>query len=177
MAQLWSRDSTTRAWVLNRIEGKRAILRPTERPMLGPLIEGECASAAMLECHHTGDRETWALLVPCGNDAEVNGAAVLAGIHILGDGDTLRLDGFGPFFLSTETLACVEQFPHQLDNTFCPRCKLNLATGEPAVRCPKCRTWHHEGEHRRCWTYTPTCALCPQATAFDVGYEWTPAEL
>jgi len=121
--------------------------------------------------------ERWALLCPDADEVYVNGAALALGIHLLKDRDAIRLAGGRLFFFSTEELASVRAFPGLERTVFCPRCKLVIEQGSPAVRCPQCRTWHHQSDDFPCWHYADHCALCDQQTAEDNGYRWSPDDL
>jgi hypothetical protein len=80
-------------------------------------------------------------------------------------------------FYSTERLALVEEFPGANAPAYCPRCKQAIASGHPAVKCPGCGVYYHQSNELPCWTYTDVCALCPQSTALDAGYQWSPEAL
>ena len=120
--------------------------------------------------------------VVLGSDAvRVNGMPLDLGIHVLRDRDELRVGNTRAFF-SAESLAVVEPFPGSERPTLCPRCKLEIEAGKAAVRCPKCRVWHHQcpGEPDKlgCWLYSEKCAAdCGQPTALDAGFRWTPEDL
>ena len=99
------------------------------------------------------------------------------GIVALSDRDEIRpADGL-PLFFSTETLARVEPFPASGARGFCPRCKQHIEPGTPAVRCPGCSLWYHMSDEFPCWTYAPQCSACPQETALDADFRWTPEDL
>jgi hypothetical protein len=121
------------------------------------------------------------VFVVLGTDAvRVNGVPLDLGIHVLRDRDELRVGSARAFF-SAETLAAVEPFPGSGGPTLCPRCKLEIESGKAAVRCPKCRVWHHQcpddPEKLGCWLYSEKCATdCGQPTALDAGLRWTPEE-
>lgn len=122
----------------------------------------------------TSAPERWVLLCSDTVEVRVNGAALALGIHLLEDRDAIRLGDGRLFFFSTEELATVRAFPGLERAVFCPRCKLVIEQGSPAVRCPQCRTWHHQSDDLPCWHYADHCALCDQQTAEDNGYRWTP---
>jgi len=124
----------------------------------------------------TGHRagETWVLLAGPKAGASINGVRLSLGIRSLRDRDEIRIGGERLFYFSTERLAVMEPFPGSAPNAFCPRCRQAIASGDLAVKCPACGVWHHKSEDLPCWTYSETCALCPQATAMDAGYRWTP---
>jgi hypothetical protein len=104
----------------------------------------------------------------------LNGFAPVAGGRVLQDHDEIRVHGCGTLFFSAETLAHVEAFPGTGNIIHCGRCRLPIQNAQTAVRCPSCGIWHHEMAERKCWTYSPACAFCPQATALDAGYSWVP---
>jgi hypothetical protein len=81
----------------------------------------------------------------------------------------------GRVFFSLERLARVVPFDG-VDKSHCPRCQTVIERGTPAVRCPQCGVWHHESDEFRCWTYSPTCALCDQPTELEGSFRWTPEE-
>jgi hypothetical protein len=125
-------------------------------------------------------RETWTLMSrPKGAAVRVNGIPLLAGLRVLRDRDEILFEGANRIYFSSERLAIVEAFPGSGQPAFCPRCKLEITRGTPAVRCPNpdCRIWHHQAEEYPCWTYSEHCSLCNQLTALDSGYRWTPENL
>ena len=121
------------------------------------------------------------VFVVLGSDAvRVNGVPLDLGIHVLRDRDELRVGSTRAFF-SAESLAAIEPFPGSVGPTLCPRCKLEVEAGKAAVRCPKCRVWHHqcpeEPDELGCWLYSEKCAAdCGQPTALDAGFRWTPED-
>jgi hypothetical protein len=123
------------------------------------------------------DDGAWVVLGP--SSVRVNGAPLDLGIRVLADRDELRVGGARVFF-STETRAAIEPYPGSERTVLCPRCKLQMMAGTPAVRCPKCHVWHHqsaEPDGLPCWTYTEHCAAdCDQPTALDAGFRWTPED-
>jgi hypothetical protein len=121
-----------------------------------------------------GDGTGWVIVGPAA--VAVNGSRLDTGIRVLRDRDELRAAA-GRVFFSTESLAVVVPFPDTGRKTFCPRCKLEIAPGSPAVRCPACGVWHHQSEEFPCWTYAPRCALCDHPSALDAGYRWVPEDL
>jgi len=80
-------------------------------------------------------------------------------------------------FFSTELLAGVTPYPGSERPILCARCKAEIATASPAVRCPRCGAWHHQSDELPCWTYAERCSVCDQPTALDAGFAWTPEEL
>ena len=127
-------------------------------------------AAAVLHRTHAG----WVVIGAPG--VHVNGAPLDTGIRLLRDRDELRAGGRRTFF-SGESLAEVVLFPGGERSVFCPRCRLEVAPGSPAVRCPGCNVWHHQTDDMPCWTYGDHCTLCEQPTALDVGFRWTPEGL
>jgi hypothetical protein len=116
----------------------------------------------------------WVLCAPPTRGVQVNGLPLLAGIHVLEDRDEIAIDGRCLFF-STEVLATMEEYTGAA--VFCPRCKQAISTGQRVVRCPRCSAVHHQTEELPCFTYAPTCSLCPQLSDLNAGYQWTPEEL
>jgi hypothetical protein len=126
----------------------------------------------------SGD-EQWVVVNAPGRVLRINGMALATGIRVLSHRDELRVAGLaGRVFFSLEGLARVVPFDG-LEGSRCPRCQQAIELGSPAVRCPqpRCGVWHHESEEFRCWTYSPTCALCDQPTELDAGFRWTPDEV
>jgi hypothetical protein len=118
----------------------------------------------------------WALVAGRGARVLQNGDAVVLGLALLRHKDELRVGGAAPLYFSSERLAAVEPCARD-DAPRCPRCAHPIARGEAAVRCPGCGVLHHELAERPCWTHLPRCALCPQATALDADFTWTPEGL
>ena len=159
MAHLWllekdPMEATARAWSPRPLEGDALAVPP----------------ARLLRAADEG----WVVVGPPA--VSVNGSPLDTGIRVLRDRDELRA-GSGRVFFSTESLAVVAPLPVTGKTTFCPRCKLEIAPGSPAVRCPGCGVYHHQSEEFPCWTYSVTCALCDYPTALDAGYRWVPEEL
>jgi hypothetical protein len=148
-----------------------------ERPRAIDLDDTPYIGGALL-IHTPRIRSGWLLLADRFTRARVNGAEVLGGLRALQDRDEIRVPRLGTCYFSTESLARVQEFPKDARRSFCPRCKLALEAGVPAVRCPAgdCGVWHHQSEELPCWTYAGTCSLCPQPTSLDAGYRWTPWE-
>jgi hypothetical protein len=124
-----------------------------------------------------GEAPVWALVEAAGRgDVRINGFPAVAGMRVLQDRDELRMASHEPLFFSSETLAHVEEFPGSERPIFCGRCRQPMEKGQLAVRCPnpQCGIWYHQTAALPCWTYTPTCAFCPQSTAPDAGYQWMP---
>ena len=149
---------------------------PREAAEWSPLpLEGESLAVSAARLVRTTDAGGgWVVVGPC--SVSVNGSRLDTGIRVLRDRDELRAAG-GRMFFSSESLAVVVPFPDPGKTTFCPRCKLAIAPGSPAVRCPQCGVWHHQSEELPCWVYSVSCSLCDHPTALDAGYRWVPGEL
>lgn len=134
--------------------------------------------ALVWRCTSGSGIDAWLLLTSPETGLYVNDTAVGTGIRLLADRDAIRLPGADAHYFSTERLARVEPLP-DLDDIFCPRCKLPIDKGGLAVACSGCGVYHHEdtGSARNCWTYSPTCALCDQSTAIGADDRWTPEAL
>jgi len=165
MAHLWREDQflglAEPAWVVQPLDGEAAV----------PL--GGASAAALLLRSRSDEGESWLALSATPSGVALNGAPLRARIRVLADRDEIRIRGFGRVFFSTEELACIVPFAGTPTTTYCPRCKLVLAPGWPAVRCPSCRRWYHQSHEYPCWTYTAQC-LCGHPTALDAGFQWTP---
>jgi hypothetical protein len=157
MAHLWTRESSAGEW--------------SPVALIGDALD---VSPGMLLRRASVEPEVWVLV--SSSAVHVNGARLSAGIRILCDRDELRAGGHRSFF-STESLAKIVPFPGADRPVFCARCKLEIAAGTPAVRCPRCTVWHHQTEQLPCWTYSPQCAICDQPSALDAGFVWSPEEL
>ena len=148
---------------------------PDEGPPVLPL------NCAILRRCDTDSGPRWALLAPPGAKLHFNGDSLRLGIGVLRDRDEIRIEdpqgNSRRYFFSTEELARVETLP-PVPSAACPRCKLALMPGDPAVRCPTCGVWHHQTDDRPCWTYAERCAACQsQPTDLAASYRWTPEEL
>jgi hypothetical protein len=125
--------------------------------------------------------ECWALLTSPEAHVHHNAQRVLLGLVVLADRDEIRVtDALSPqgrrFYFSAQSMARVEPAPAGLAS--CPRCKLPIDAQSPAIRCPRCRAWHHQRDDRPCWTYADRCASChDQDTSPDGHLSWTPEEI
>jgi hypothetical protein len=175
MAHLWFRDEDG-VWGVMPMNG-RAVDVSVYPPRL--LAEGfrivEGAPSAVIGVG-AGAVPVWVLMVGGTGDVRVNGFPPVAGMRVLQDRDEIRAAVGDPLFFSTETLAHVEEFPGSERTVYCGRCRQAMVKGQMAVRCPngQCAIWYHQTEQLPCWTYTPTCAFCPQSTSLDAGFTWTP---
>jgi hypothetical protein len=147
-----------------------AIARWSHQPLAGAVDLG---SAARLQPATTAEGACWVLLGP--PSVRVNGQPASTGIVVLRDRDEICTDGRRVFF-SSETLAVVTPYPGAAEPLLCPRCRIEITAGTPAVCCPGCRTWLHqnEAEELPCWTHAPFCTQCDQPTALDAGFRWSP---
>ena len=144
-------------------------------PLAAPVTEPGGIPARLLPAPAPGG-ENWVVL--CDTSAvAVNGVPVTLGIRVLADRDALTAPPVPPVFFSTERLACVESFAGAERPLTCPRCKDPVESGSKVVRCPQCGVVHHQTDELPCWTYAEHCALCPQPTALDGAYRWTPEGL
>jgi hypothetical protein len=175
MAHLWI-ETHPGDWAVVPLEHPRVQLADV-LALCGAAAHRETEPDGVLVQDATIDRSPWHLLAPYGASLWVNGLPLLAGIHVMGDRDQISAADGTAMFFSTEALARVAPMPATERPMMCPRCRQRIATGDAAVRCPQCALWHHESEQYPCWTYAATCALCPQPTALDAGYQWTPMEL
>lgn len=174
MAHLWNLDASD-DWVLTILENDEVTL--VDRSLKSADDELFEAEAQLLLRRFGNRRDAWALVSNAHLETRVNGMRVMAGLTILADHDEIRTLGGPAWFFSTETQAHVEPFPGSEARGFCPRCKLTIAEGTPAVHCPACGLWYHQSEEYPCWTYAPQCAACPQPTELGAGFRWTPEEL
>ena len=177
MAHLWTRPADIwEPFLLDAAVYELGALLPAAVP---DLLRDRCASSVMAGLRRVGDdtQGTWALVVAPRSRVLINGARIIVGIAVLTDRDEIRLPDGRCLFFSTETLAFVGPFPASGTRGFCPRCKQAIAPASAAVRCPGCGLWHHSSDDFPCWTYGPHCAACPQDTALDAGFRWTPEEL
>ena len=165
MAHLWERDPDT-DWAPRPLpEG--------EPSFLGPDRDG---GPVLMPCRLESG-EAWVLLSRPAAGVRVNGVPVVAGISVLDDRDEIRVGSARQAYFSTECLARIVPFSGAGREVACPRCRLALVAGSPAVQCPHCGVWHHQSDEYPCWTYCETCALCEQSTDLSAGYTWTPEGL
>ncbi len=176
MAHLWIWDSSQ--WTVMQL-GDAAFslsaLHPAGTPPgPEPAIEAE---ALLMPGWDQQAARSWVLIAGERSEVRVNGTLPTAGIRILRDRDEIRLPGAEPYYFSTECLAAVVPFAGSGPAAFCPRCKQALEPAHPCVKCPGCGIVYHESADLPCWTYSETCALCPQPTSMEAGYRWTPEDL
>ena len=178
MAVLWVRQEDAEApWGIVALGDHDGLVltgeatQPVRRPQDGEPGNGQVS----LLRHGTAGSEEWVLVAGGTRSARVNGVPVCLGMRALGHKDEIAIDCQRAFF-STERMARVEPFPGAERPVFCPRCKLEIEKGTPAVRCPnpECGLWHHESTELNCWTYTPQCSTCSQETELGGDYRWIP---
>jgi hypothetical protein len=178
MAHIWSLADSGEwlAWILEAQSVRLSAVAPRVQAA-APVSSGVDSAAVLLHRSSTPSGAAWVLLAGAEAGIRVNGVAAGHGIVQLRDRDEIRWPSSSPVFFSTEQLAVVVPVPDDGARGFCPRCKQAIAAGEPAVRCPACAVWHHATEALPCWTYAERCAACPQPTAADTGFAWTPEAL
>jgi hypothetical protein len=180
MAGIWV-STPSADWPRQSLDGEPLLLQPGEPPQGDTGSVDLSAGGALIVRSSFAGTVVWLLLA--GSAAvRVNGSRLDLGIRVLADrdeillGDVDRSDA-GRFYFSTENLACIEPFPGGQRAGVCPRCRRPIATGTSAVRCPQCDSWHHEAGEMNCWTCDDKCGRCPQTTALDAGYRFTPEGL
>ena len=173
MAHMWHRneEETWSAMPLNGQAVDISVYPP--RVLADSFRLGEDALAAVIR-GGAAEAPFWVLMVAADGDVRINGFAPVAGLRVLCDRDEIRATPSRTLFFSTETLARVEEFPSGDRAIFCGRCRQPMRDAESAVRCPQCGIWYHQHDQLPCWTYAPSCGFCPQSTALDAGFAWTP---
>jgi hypothetical protein len=172
MAHLWF-EAAPGDWAVTPLPARSVDLRALQRRSARP--DDEPRPSVWLFHEGTPGQQRWHL-VAIGR-VFVNGVPVLGGLRVLSDRDEIRVAGVETWFFSTEELARVEPMPVAGKPIVCPRCRQRIDTDILAVKCPACSLWHHQSDDLPCWTYAPTCALCPQPTQLDSGFQWTPVGL
>jgi len=178
MAHLWiqqqladvHRDAATGAWAVSPLDDAAVVLQ-------APQHAGAASALVMRSRLPAG--ELWLVMGVPPSGVLLNGEPLRTGMRVLADRDELQVDGVGRMFFSTECLARVRAFPGAERAMRCVRCKQVIQPGSAAVCCPQCATWYHHqpSDDLSCWTYVSHCAVCPQPTALETGYQWTPAEV
>jgi hypothetical protein len=163
-----NRAPVTITWAINPLDDGAVALQAHQHDAVG---------TALFMRSRLPDGETWLVMGVTAAGVLLNGEPLRTGIRVLADRDELHVDGVGRVFFSTERLARVEPCPGAEPAVRCVRCKQIIEPGTDAVRCPQCGVWYHQSDDLPCWTYTPHCVLCPQPTALETGYRWTPAEV
>ncbi len=176
MAHLWMQTESKR-WGYYTLSATAFSLETLPPSTLDatPSAAGDDSRGGVLLTRASQDE--WVLMTGKARRAWVNGVPATLGIRVLDHQDRITIDGVGTTFLSTETLPCIESFPEDIGPRQCPRCRLAVEVGRPAVLCPGCAIWYHESEEFPCFTCTSTCVFCPQETALDTGFRWIPEAL
>jgi hypothetical protein len=131
------------------VSGSRAVALAVPRGQHGLLVDGD------------------------GGNLTINGLPTFP-LRILVDRDEIAVGGEVLYF-TTEVPASAAPFRANAGGTVaCPRCHGAMREGEIALRCPRCRRWHHQSDALPCWSYDPKCAACDRATA---DAPWQPAPL
>jgi hypothetical protein len=151
----------------------------------------DLVAAVAAEAGNAGSAPAYAILLRAGGSPQerwvlvgdesirVNGTPLASGIRVLEHRDEIHLGENPPVYFSTERPARVEPFPGAERPIRCPRCRLEIRPGDPAVCCPKCAVSSHESEEYHCWTYpgAETCASCRnQPNTLDDALNWVPEE-
>lgn len=182
MAHLWV-EETVGDWAVVPLHSPRVDLDALSRTArdrqrnAAPVPAAPSLSGAALLNTGSPGHGAWHLVAPPHVELWINGMPMLAGLHVMADRDEIRFDARDTFFFSTEALARVSPMPITDKAVMCPRCRQRIEPHTLAVCCPPCGLWHHQSDELPCWTYAPTCALCPQPTPLDAGFRWTPTEL
>ncbi|MCL4180046.1 MAG: hypothetical protein KJ072_20150 [Verrucomicrobia bacterium] len=168
-----------RGWTLTMLSAPRVVIHADPRRAIEAVTTPQAGegAATISRYRRAAELPVWVLYAAPTAGVEINGRPLWLGIRVLRDRDAIGLGERMPLFFSTEELARVESFPRLGTPVFCARCKLPIAEGAPAVRCPNCGHWCEQSETKACWSYGPTCPMCEQPTSFETGYRWTPEEL
>lgn len=172
MAHLWVTEAPE-VWAVLPLDAEAFSLAQNP-PRRVPVATAPAAGKVLVLCTQARETPSWILLADTEREVRVNGVPLQMGLRVLADRDEIRVRDVGTFFFSTECLARVESLPANKQDVFCPRCKQEIAAGTPAVKCPQCAVWHHQTEELPCWTYSATCALCPQPSGAETGFRWAP---
>lgn len=159
------------AWCAERVAAQHAAFSFASMRLAKP--DQACSSLRRdtIELMRVEPGRRWIAIVPDGFTH--NGQRVAGGLRALAHGDLLAAAHGESVFFSSEEIACIEVFAGA-QSVLCPRDKVEIANGQPVVRCPTCGTFFHQLPERNCWTYAPTCAVCNQSTALDGGLLWSP---
>ena len=177
MPHLWLKNVSDEWAVLPLEADAFALTTNPPRPVPNGRVLDESVSQVVLLCDRRGAEASWVLISGREREVRLNGVPLMLGVRVVADRDEIFVAGVGKLYFSTESLARAASFPGAEQTLYCPRCKQAVEQETQAVRCPQCRVWYHHSEDLPCWSYTETCALCPQPTALDAGYRWTPEEL
>ena len=180
MAHLWVSDDTS-VWSVLPLDGALFALggMPPRRLVDDEHQDADDDCRVVLQRVDDPSGTLWVVVARREAQPLINGVPSRLGLTVLDDRDEIRVPGVPPMFFSTEVLPTVQPLPEAATLGHCPRCQQTLVAGHAAVRCPQCGLWHHETVDLPCWTYQPRCAnpACPQATALDAGFSWTPETL
>lgn len=177
MAHLWIKNGSEQWAALPLEAGAFVLTTNPPSPVQNLPGAGESVSKVVLLCQKRAGETSWVLVSGRGRDVRINGSNLTLGVQRVTDRDEINIEGIGTLYFSTESLARTEPFPNGTQDLYCPRCKQVLENGSFVVKCPQCRTWYHQSEDLPCWSYSETCALCPQPTDLNAGFRWTPEEL
>lgn len=173
MSHLWFQD-TDDVWAVEPLDGRAVDISVYPPRVLEERFRlGQDSWAAVVRTPR-GGAAAWVVLVAGDKEVRVNGVPPVAGVHVLQDRDEIRIHPAGTLFFSAETLARVEEFAGRDRPIFCARCRQRVEPAQLAVCCPSCGIWCHQTADLPCWSYSPICAFCPQATALETGYQWVP---
>jgi len=173
---MWVKDDDV--WAVLSLDGDPLSLRSNPPlPVRGSLDKADAASQVISLRAPGLTGAPWVLMAGAKGAVRVNGIALATGMRVLADRDEIRVGSSHTLFFSAESLARIEPFVGANQRLFCPRCKQEIVKEAMAVMCPACGVWHHQSDDLPCWTYSSSCALCPQPTDLNAGYRWTPEEL
>ena len=176
MAHLWVRDAEGNLGVFPLLGVPIDLTASPPRRAVDPVSE-KGVSAVLAPAPAAPDAPpVWVMMAQPAIDVQVNGLRLSTGLLVLADRDEIRVGGLASMFFSSETLARVEAFPGSERPVYCGRCRQEIAKGAGAVRCPRCGIWYNQSEELPCWTYTETCAFCPQPTSLEAGFQWVPED-
>lgn len=165
MAVLWTQREQDDSWRPTELNGDPA-------PLAG-VSSAAGAVATVLPLVGSADR---ILITGRRASISINGNPLLLGIRVLRDRDAIRVGPSPCVYFSLETLPVVVPCP-EARPVPCARCKTDIAPGFPAVRCPSCGAWHHQGGDLLCWSHVERCAACQRLTLMDGQYHRTPEGL
>jgi hypothetical protein len=177
MPHLWVQDEENE-WAVLPLDGDCLELSSIPTPMFRCLDSTFSVPPALLRTRDDAS-EQWTLVAGAEHRVTVNGTPLGTGIRVLRNRDQVDISGVGSVFYSSERQARIEPLPTGLGEVFCPRCRQRIEEGTPAVRCPgpQCGLWYHQSHEYPCWLYAPTCAVCPQRSALDAGFQFCPEDL
>ena len=142
-------------------------MRGAERELLDPGV--------ILIKSQLDERQNWVLMADSQHAVRVNGGLLSGGLRVRTHKDEIQLSDRSLFF-SSERLVEIAPFPGSDHPVYCPRCQQVLEKGQASVRCPGCGLYYHQTSETPCWTYSESCAHCPQPTDLEAGFRWIPEE-